>query len=259
MVDLSVEQFRLDGRTALVTGSGRGVGEGIARVLGACGATVIVNDLHADRAQSVADAIIASGGSAFSSVFDVTDAAAVEQAITALADDGASVDILVHNAGIPDIGARPNQFVDMPEADWQRQIDLNLSAMMRVVQAVLPGQLANEWGRIIQISSGASTRGLSIGVSAYGAAKAGSEALIRHLSVECGSRGVTANALALGMMEGLGDVDDPALERMIRQIPIGRLGRGADVGAAILWLCSEAGGLVNGQVIHLNGGTVFGR
>jgi len=257
-MDLGVEQFRLDGRTALVTGAGRGVGAGIAHVLAAAGAAVVVNDLHADRARVVADAIVDGGFAAVACPFDVTDSDAAKGALAAVCD-GRAIDVLVHNAGVPDGGGRPNRFVDMPPADWRLQIDLNLAAMMSMVQVVLPRLLENGWGRIIQISSGASSRGLPIGVAAYGAAKAGSEALVRHLGVECGPHGVTANALALGLMEGLGRADDPKVEKMIRQVPIGRLGRGTDVGAAILWLCSEAGGLVNGQVIHLNGGTVFGR
>ncbi|WP_430330824.1 SDR family NAD(P)-dependent oxidoreductase [Rhodococcus sp. ACT016] len=257
-MDLGVEQFRLEGRTALVTGAGRGVGAGIAQVLAAAGAAVVVNDLHVDRARAVADAIVDGGHAAVACPFDVTDTDAAKAALGAVGE-GRAIDILVHNAGVPDGGGRPNRFVDMPRADWQLQIDLNLAAMMRMVQVVLPRLLENGWGRIIQISSGASSRGLPIGVAAYGAAKAGSEALVRHLGVECGPHGVTANALALGLMEGLGRADDPKVEKMIRQVPIGRLGRGTDVGAAIVWLCSEAGGLVNGQVIHLNGGTVFGR
>lgn len=258
-MDLGVEQFRLDGRTALVTGAGRGVGAGIAQVLAAAGATVAVNDLHAARAETVTDTIVGAGGAAVACPFDVTDPDGTQRALGRLTERVGDVDILVHNAGVPDGGGRPNRFVDMPAADWQLQIDLNLAAMMRIVQAVLPRQLENGWGRIVQISSGASSRGLPIGVAAYGAAKAGSEALIRHLGVECGPSGVTANALALGLMEGLGRADDSQVQKMIRQIPIGRLGRGSDVGAAIVWLCSEAGGLVNSQVIHLNGGTVFGR
>ncbi|MFC9514844.1 SDR family NAD(P)-dependent oxidoreductase [Nocardiaceae bacterium NPDC056970] len=258
-MDLGVEQFGLGGRTALVTGAGRGVGAGIAHVLAAAGATVAVNDLHAERAESVVDAIVEAGGAAVPCPFDVTDVERSGDALARLTDVVGDVDILVHNAGIPDGGGRPNRFVDMPPSDWQLQIDLNLVAMMRMVQAVLPRQIENGWGRIVQISSGASSQGLPIGVGAYGAAKAGSEGLIRHLGVECGPHGVTANALALGLMEGLGRADEPDVQKMIRGVPIGRLGTGADVGAAVLWLCSEAGGLVNAQVIHLNGGTVFGR
>lgn len=253
------DTFRLDGRTALITGSGRGVGAGIAQELAEAGATVAINDLHADRAHSVADAIKAAGGKASTYAFDVTRPNAIEENIGAIIDDMGGIDIFVHNAGVIEGSGRPNLFVDMPVEDWQLQLDLNLVAMMYLVQAIVPLQIERGWGRIIQISSGASSRGLPIGVAAYGAAKAGSEALIRHLAVECGPKGITANALALGVMEGLGDIDDPQVQKLVNSVPIGRLGTGADVGTAVVWLCSGHGGLVNGQVIHLNGGTVFGR
>lgn len=252
-------QFQLEGRTALVTGAGRGVGAGIAKQLAAAGAVVAVNDLYAERADSVTESIVKSGGRASSYAFDITDPQALQDQISRIRDEHGSIDILVHNAGVAEGGGRPNKFAEMPVEDWQLQIDLNLVATMRLVQAVLPGQVENGWGRIIQISSGASSRGLPIGVAAYGAAKAGSEALVRHLGVEYGRKGITANALALGLMEGLGRADDPQVKKMINNIPIGRLGTGADVGAAVVWLSSEGGGLVNSQVIHLNGGTVFGR
>ncbi|NKU37186.1 SDR family oxidoreductase [Rhodococcus hoagii] len=257
-MDLGVEQFGLGGRTALVTGAGRGVGAGIARVLAAAGASVrstISMPIAPSRWPRRSRRPVDSGGLPVR----CHERRRHRRRARPTTEQVGDIDILVHNAGVPDGGGRPNKFVDMPPADWQLQIDLNLAATMRIVQAVLPRQIENGWGRIVQISSGASSRGLPIGVGAYGAAKAGSEALIRHLGVECGPHGVTANALALGLMEGLGRADDPAVQKMIRGIPIGRLGTGADVGAAILWLCSEAGGLVNAQVIHLNGGTVFGR
>ena len=247
--------FDLTGRTALVTGAGRGVGAGVARSLALAGATVVVNDLHADRAEQVADSL--PGAQALA--FDVTDRAVVRRSVDAVVRDLGRLDILVHNAGVLDRGGRPARVVDLSPEVWQLQLDLNLTALQQLAQAVLPHQLDHGWGRIIQISSGAAARGLSIGVAAYGAAKAGGESLIRHLAVEYGAQNVTANALSLGMMEGLARVDEPAVQRMIRQIPTRRLGRPAEVGAAAVWLASEAGGLVNGQVIHLNGGMIFGR
>jgi 3-oxoacyl-[acyl-carrier protein] reductase len=246
-----VTAFDLTGRTALVTGAGRGVGAGIARSLAEAGATVVVNDLHPERAEAVAREL----PDAVPLAFDVTDDDAIASGLARLG----GIDVLVHNAGVLDGGGRPGRVVDLPADSWQLQLDLNLTALLRLTQAVLPHQLEQGWGRIIQISSGAASRGLAIGVSAYGAAKAGGESLIRHLAVECGPQHVTANALALGMMEGLPRESEPSVQRMIRQVPIGRLGLAAEVGAAVVWLASDAGALVNGQVIHLNGGSVFGR
>lgn len=253
------ENLPLSGRTALVTGAGRGVGRGIALALAEAGARVAVNDLHAERAEAVAAEAAERGGTALALACDVTDEPALHAALARLRAWGGGVDVLVHNAGVLDGGGRPNRFADMPVADWRHQIELNLAAMMLLAQAVLPHQVEQGWGRIVQISSGASSHGLPIGVAAYGAAKAGAEGLVRHLAVEYGPQGVTANALALGLMEGLGRVEEPRVRRMVDAVPVGRLGTGADVGAAILWLASEPGGYTNGQVIHLNGGTIFGR
>lgn len=244
----------LAGRSALVTGAGQGVGRGIALRLAAAGATVAVNDLDPGRAHLVAAQIRSEGGAAIDLPFDVTDDGACRAAL-----DQLPIDVLVHNAGVLPGGGRASPFAQMPPQDWQLQIDLNLVALMRLTQLVLPHQVERGWGRIIQISSGASSRGLAIGVAAYGAAKAGGEALMRHLGVEYGPSGITANSLALGLMEGLGREDDPAVARLIGAVPIGRLGRPAEVGDACVWLASESGGLTNAQVIHLNGGTVFGR
>ena len=131
---------------------------------------------------------------------------------------------------------------------------------MYCIHAVLPGMIERGWGRVIQISSGASSTGLPIGVSVYGASKAGIEGLLRHVAVEVGRFGVTANALALGLMENTAQMaDQHLLARILAGVPVGRLGRGEEVGAAAAWLASEQAAFVTGQVIHLNGGSTFGR
>lgn len=244
----------LKNRTALVTGAGQGVGRGIAQRLAEAGGTVLVNDLDPDRANVVADSLLARGLSATPLPFDVTDHASVTSTLA-----GRDIDILVNNAGVPPGGRRPNNFAEMPARDWRLQIELNLEALMHLTQTVLPGQAIRGWGRIIHLSSGASSRGLAIGVAAYGAAKAGGESLIRHLSAEYGPHGITANSLALGLMEGVSRGDEAGVAKLARAIPTGRLGQPHEVGTAAVWLASDDGGLVNGQVIHLNGGTVNGR
>jgi NAD(P)-dependent dehydrogenase (short-subunit alcohol dehydrogenase family) len=248
----------LSGRTALVTGAGRSVGRGIATVLASAGAFVYVNDLHDERAEEVVSEIAADGGDASSSVFDVTDAAAVDAAFNAFSANGRTVDILVNNAGIVE-GSMQALFSQSGPEDWLPTITLNMFGTMNVIRRSLPDMIENHWGRIIQISSGAGSIGLPIGVSAYGAAKAGAESLIRHVAVENGKDGITANALALGLMANVGDSASDALKRMLASVPVRRLGKPEEVGLATAWLASEGGGFVTGQVIHLNGGSTFGR
>jgi NAD(P)-dependent dehydrogenase (short-subunit alcohol dehydrogenase family) len=250
--------IELKGRVALVTGAGRSVGRGIAEVLAQAGAFVYVNDLHAERAVEVVESIMAVGGSGGALAFDVTDSSAVDLAFEAATADDRAIEILVNNAGIAE-GSSSGLFSQSVPEDWGPTIDLNLFGTMNLVRACLPSMIQRGWGRIIQISSGASSIGLPIGVSSYGAAKAAAESLIRHVAVENGRHGITANALALGLMANVAASNSDSMKRMLATVPVGRLGTPEEVGLAAAWLASEGGGFVTGQVIHLNGGSVFGR
>lgn len=248
----------LTGRSALVTGAGRSVGMGIAEVLASAGAFVYVNDLHEDRAAEVVAAIKSNGDNASAAIFDVTDASAVNAGFDAISADGRGVDILVNNAGIAE-GSSTKLFKDSSPEDWFPTINLNLFGTMNMVRRSLPAMIEQGWGRIIQISSGAGSVGLPIGVSTYGASKAAAESLIRHVAVENGKYGITANALALGLMANVSDFASEQLDRMLATVPVRRLGKPEEVGLAAAWLSSEGGGFITGQVIHLNGGSAFGR
>ena len=248
----------LSGRTALVTGGGRSVGQGIAEVLASAGAFVFVNDLHEDRAEDVAAGIAAAGGAAAALAFDVTDTSSVGEGFAAIEASGSRVDVLVNNAGIAE-GWNAELFSESEPEDWLPAITLNLFGSMNMIRRSLPGMIERRWGRIIQISSGAGTTGLPIGVGAYGAGKAGIEGLVRHVAVENGRHGITANALALGLMDNVGLPADDRLKRILAGVPVGRLGQPDEVGLAAAWLSSEKAGFVTGQVIHLNGGSTFGH
>jgi NAD(P)-dependent dehydrogenase (short-subunit alcohol dehydrogenase family) len=247
-------------RVALVTGAGRSVGRGIAETLAAAGFAVGVNDLHSERATAVANAIADDGGQAVAVPFDCANRAAIRLGVKNLSGELGPIDVLVNNAGIPE-SFSSSSFLDSNPASWSAQFDLNLFGSMHCIQAVAPGMVDTGWGRIVQISSGASSRGLSIGVSLYGSAKAGIESLIRHLATELGPAGVTANALALGLMENVAESREtnPAIQSLTRGVPVRRFGRATEVGAAVRWLASEEGAFVTGQVIHLNGGSINGR
>lgn len=244
--------FDLTGRTALVTGAGRGVGFGIAQTLIAAGAIVYVNDLLPDRAQDAADRL---GANARPLAFNVAEADDVDAAIASVGP----IDILVNNAGIPP-SMRPVKFRDLPREEWAPYVDVNLYGVLNCVKAVIDGMCDRDFGRVITISSGAGTEGLSIGVSIYGAGKGAGISFMRHLAVETAESGVTANTLALGLMER----DDPGVTedqrtvtaRIAKSIPVGRLGTGTDVGYACVYLASDEASWLTGQTISLNGGSV---
>lgn len=244
--------FDLTGKTALVTGSGQGVGLGIARTLIDAGARVYVNDLVGERAESAAAGL---GPNAIPLPFDVADFAMVEAAI-ASADP---IDILINNAGIPQ-SMRPIKFRDLPREEWAPYVDVNLYGVLNCTKAVLDGMCERKWGRIITISSGAGTEGLNIGVSIYGAGKGAGISFMRHLAVENARDGVTANTLALGLMarDGMDATEEQrtVTANMEKSIPVGRLGTGSDVGFACVYLASEEASWVTGQTISLNGGSV---
>jgi 2-hydroxycyclohexanecarboxyl-CoA dehydrogenase len=242
MIDLS-------GRTALVTGAGRNVGAGIAATLGRCGASVVVNDLVAERAEFVAKELEATGVAALAIAADVTDDDAVEDMVRRARARFGTVEILVNNAGIPAEGAPSVRFRDMPRTDWNRYLDLNLRAVLSCTRAVLDDMCERRWGRIITITSESGRAGQPPGLSLYAAAKAGAAGFTRVLAREVGRDGVTANCVSLGPMD---NVDQR--EEVLRAMPMRRYGTPADVGAAVAYLASEGAGWVTGQTLPVNGG-----
>lgn len=250
----------LGGKLALVTGAGRGVGEGIAHCLAAHGARVAVNDLHADRASRVAQQISSSRGTAYAAPFDVADPQALAAGVAAAQAQFGPIDILVSNAGIPESRRTVLFSESIPELDWRPYVDLNVYGPMHLIRAVMPGMCDRGWGRVIQISSGSGARGLPAGQAVYGASKAFTDGLLRHLALEVARCGVTVNAVAAGMMSSMRfHLPDGEVEALAQGIPIGRLGEGSDIGSAVAWLASPGASWVTGQVIHVNGGAYQGR
>lgn len=234
------------------------MGAGIARALAADGVAVAVNDLHHERAVAVAGEIAAAGGRAVGLGFDVTDRAAVDVALQEVEGRLGPVHILVNNAGIPE-GFAMSTFLDTDPGTWARVLELNLFGSLHCIQAAAPGMVAQGWGRVVQISSGAAAVGSGRGLALYGASKGAVEAMVRHLAVELGPSGITVNAVSLGIMDNLTDRDPDRYRRAERAIPARRLGRPEDAGGAVAWLVSEDASYVTGQVVHVNGGAVFGR
>jgi 3-oxoacyl-[acyl-carrier protein] reductase len=244
--------FDLSSRVALVTGAGQSVGEGIARSLASQGAAVAVNDLVEERAQRVADELAAGGARTVAAPFDVTDGDAVRAGVERLAGALGPVDVLVNNAGVPP-GMGLAQFRDMPPEQWARYVDLNLYGVMHCTRAVIDDMCERGFGRVVTISSGAGQTGLPIGVAAYGAGKAGAIGFMRHLALEVAREGVTANCLALGLMN---NVPGELTATLAAGVPAGRLGTPEDVGAAVVFLASDEAAWITGQTLGVNGGAV---
>jgi 2-hydroxycyclohexanecarboxyl-CoA dehydrogenase len=241
---------QLSGRTALITGAGQNVGAQTARVLASAGARVIVNDLFADRAETVVEQIRTAGGSAQTAVCDVTDLAAVTETFGQVGD----IDILVNNAGIPITGFSMANFADDDPATWKAFIDLNVYGPMNCTHTVLPGMIARGWGRIITISSESARVG-DRKLGAYAASKGAGPALMRSVAKEVGRHGITCNSLSLATQNnaGLDEASDMTL-RQLKAYQVPRLGSASDVAAAIAWLTSDDGAWVTGQTIPINGG-----
>jgi NAD(P)-dependent dehydrogenase (short-subunit alcohol dehydrogenase family) len=247
--------FELTAKVALVTGAGQNVGAGIARVLAAQGATVVVNDIRVERAEETVAAIRAAGGTATSVGFDVTDYDDVVAGIGRAVPEVGPIDILVNNAGNGGAeGMKPTKFRDSDPASWRGPIDVNLYGVMNCSRAVINPMVENGWGRIVTIASGAGVVGLNIGVSPYGGGKGGAIGFMRHLAVENARAGVTANTLAIGLMPITGDRS--VTEALAKQIPVGRTGLPEDIGYACAYLASPEAEWVTGQTMHINGGSV---
>jgi 2-hydroxycyclohexanecarboxyl-CoA dehydrogenase len=253
--------FELDGKRALITGAGQGVGEAIARLLAEAGAEVVVNDHIPDRAGAVAAGIVAAGGRAVALPFDVTDHGAVHDAVAGTAP----VDILVNNAGnagAGGFGATAN-FVDTTPDDWSAYLDVNLHGVMSCVHAVLPAMIERQWGRILTIVSDAARSGAPR-MAVYGAAKAGAAGFARGIAHEVARHGITVNNLALGTMRTPLTAalwDDPGRidqqKALLSGYLIRRPGEPADVAWMVAMLASPRASWVTGQTIAVNGGYSF--
>ena len=244
--------FRIDQKVALVSGAGRGMGFGVAQALARQGATVLVNDFHPDRADAAVGQLRAEGLQAHAAACDMTQRNAIFDMVQRLNAQGLSVDIFVHNAGIPAQGWGYVPFLESEPAQWDAWLQLNLHGLMHTCQALLPGMIERRWGRIVAINSDAARTATGMGLCAYGAAKAAALGFIRNLSGEVGRHGVTANALSLGTMNNWEGSEQIAR----KSTSVGRAGSPQDVGAAVAYLASTEAEWVNGQLLPVNGGSM---
>jgi NAD(P)-dependent dehydrogenase (short-subunit alcohol dehydrogenase family) len=248
-----MHSFDLTGKVAVVTGGGQGIGEGIAHAYADSGAAVVVAARHVDRVQGVADAINAKGGRALAVPTDVTNNDALVALADAAIDAFGGLDIWVNNAGGSTVRS---PLVKLDAADWNACLTLNLTAVWAA--SVIANERMNDGGSIINITSPAATRAV-LGSGHYSAAKAGVNALTLTMAMELAPR-IRVNGVAPGMvptevmMTAL-DMDVAALEKVAEQrMPLKRLGTPDDIAAAALYLASDAGSWVTGQIITVAGG-----
>ena len=243
-----------DTKTALITGSAKNIGRGIAHYLAAAGFNIIVNgSSDQEAAEKVASEVRAKGSTAMVAMGDVGDKAAAGQIVQAGLDQFGAIDVLVNNAAI-----RPHApFLDISEAEWQRVMNVDLNATLWLSRLVLPAMIHKGWGRIISFSGMNAQRGYP-GASPVAVAKHAVWGLTKSLAAEFGPLGITANIISPGTFPGddPATADDPKFIKLRNENPVRRLGQSDDIGAMVGYLCSEHGGFVNGQMLQINGGVV---
>ncbi|MFO1398690.1 MAG: SDR family NAD(P)-dependent oxidoreductase [Burkholderiales bacterium] len=252
--------MELEGKVAIVTGAGRGIGEGIARVLAREGARVVVNnDRNRADAERVVEAITAAGGQAIAIRADVSRKSDVEALVAQTLAAFGTIDILVNNAGIE---VPPSLVRDLPEAQWDRVLGVNLKGAFLCAQAVLPTMMANRRGKIVNIASTAAIRMSFFGSADYTASKHGIVGLTQHLAWEVADHRINVNAVCPG------GVLTPLLEQNTtpefrdgltkRLVPLGRFCTIEEIGEVVSFLASSRADMITGQALAVDGGLLSG-
>lgn len=245
----------LSEKIAIVTGASRGIGQAVAFELGKMGATVVGTATSDKGADAISEFFASNDIKGKGMKLDVSDQESVDSVLKAVTDEFGVPTILVNNAGI----TRDNLLMRMKEDEWQSIMDTNLTSVFRMSKAVLRGMMKAKFGRIINISSVVGATG-NPGQTNYSAAKAGMIGFTKSMAREVGSRGITVNSVAPGFIDTdmTRELPDEQKEALLSSIPLGRLGKPAEIAAAVVFLATDAGGYITGETLHVNGGMHMG-
>lgn len=244
--------FELSGKTALVTGASGGIGSAIAYALARQGARLALSGSNGEKLRVFREQLNDEvGGEHVEITCDLSDSESVEQLVPATVDTLGKIDILVNNAGI----TRDNLAMRMKDEEWEQVLKVNLEAAFRLMRACARPMMKARHGRIISITSVVGATG-NPGQMNYAAAKAGLVGMSKSLGQELASRGITVNCVAPGFIRTAmtDELPDAQKEALNARIPMGRMGEGDDIGAAVAYLASDEAGYVTGQTLHVNGG-----
>jgi len=242
---------RFSGRTALVTGASRGIGEAIAKRLAAEGATVLAAARSTDTLSRVVSEIATAGGSATALALDLADSASIEAAVKGALAAHPEIPILVNNAGVTE----DNLVLRMSRDAWDRVLATNLTGVFLLTQALIKSMVRKRYGRIVNVTSIVGVMG-NAGQANYAASKAGLIGLTKSIARELASRNITCNAVAPGFIATsmTEKMTDDAKAKLSGEIPLERLGTPEDVAAAVAYLASDEASYVTGTVVNVSGG-----
>ncbi len=248
--------FDLSGMNALVTGASGGIGSAIARSLAAQGARLALSGSNGEKLRAFREELNEEFAhhdhdGHVEITCDLSDATQVEELVPATIDTLGSMDILINNAGI----TRDNLAMRMKDEEWEQVMTINLQSTFRLMRAAARPMMKARFGRIVTITSVVGATG-NPGQMNYAAAKAGITGMTKSFAQEVASRGITANCVAPGFIRTpMTDVlPDAQKEALNARIPMGRMGEGEDIGAAVAFLSSKEAGYITGQTLHVNGG-----